>query len=214
MISPELVARIGPIDTICCHDDFDGLASAAKWIRGGHEPYPGCDADARCIDTRIGEPSALASTMDRALRARPKDQQLRVRIVRVLASGTPSPTDLQELRSIAAELLPIERDTRLAASRYQLLAPSVAAVDVTDGSTTLDKTLLLLLGQELAAVAVVVDRNTVSVATRFDSGANFLTLFGVTGGMPTRVALSRADLPRVLGLLGVPTEAAARFAAR
>src|SRR5690606_14604004 len=46
MITPELVLRIGPVDTIVCHTDFDGLASAAKWILGGREPYPGCDADA------------------------------------------------------------------------------------------------------------------------------------------------------------------------
>ena len=60
MITPELVARAGHIDTIVCHTDFDGLASAAKWIRGGVEPYPGCDDDARAIDTRIGTPSAVA----------------------------------------------------------------------------------------------------------------------------------------------------------
>ena len=56
MITPELVARAGRIDTIVCHTDFDGLASAAKWIRDGVEPYPGCDDDARAIDTRIGTP--------------------------------------------------------------------------------------------------------------------------------------------------------------
>ena len=30
MITPELVARAGRIDTIVCHTDFDGLASAAS----------------------------------------------------------------------------------------------------------------------------------------------------------------------------------------
>ncbi|HEY1536605.1 MAG TPA: hypothetical protein VGF76_21435, partial [Polyangiaceae bacterium] len=33
MITEELVARVGVIDTIVCHTDFDGLASAAKWMR-------------------------------------------------------------------------------------------------------------------------------------------------------------------------------------
>lgn len=30
LIDPALVERIGPVDTICCHNDFDGLASAAN----------------------------------------------------------------------------------------------------------------------------------------------------------------------------------------
>ena len=61
MVTPELVARIGPVDTIVCHTDFDGLCSAAKWLRGGTEPYAGADDDARAIDTRIGAPSATGS---------------------------------------------------------------------------------------------------------------------------------------------------------
>src|SRR5271170_6364910 len=32
MVTPELVARIGPVETIVCHTDFDGLCSAAKWL--------------------------------------------------------------------------------------------------------------------------------------------------------------------------------------
>jgi len=59
LIDPPLVERIGPYDTICCHTDFDGLASAAKWIRKGIEPYEGCDQDARAIDTRLGRHVAL-----------------------------------------------------------------------------------------------------------------------------------------------------------
>ncbi|HEX2882572.1 MAG TPA: hypothetical protein VHO25_23795, partial [Polyangiaceae bacterium] len=46
MITPELVERLGPVDTVVCHTDFDGLVSAAKWLRQGVEPYPGCDRDA------------------------------------------------------------------------------------------------------------------------------------------------------------------------
>ena len=87
LIDPALVSRVGPVNTICCHNDFDGLASAAKWIRGGIEPYPGCDDDARAIDTRLGVPSPAAVTMDRALRARPKDKALLGLVVRYLALG-------------------------------------------------------------------------------------------------------------------------------
>ena len=72
MINPQLVKAVGAIDTIVCHTDFDGLASAAKWLRHGVEPYEGCDKDALAIDTRLGTPSAVAETIDRALRARPQ----------------------------------------------------------------------------------------------------------------------------------------------
>ena len=68
MIDTALVERVGKIDTIVCHTDFDGLASAAKWMRVGKEPYEGCDDDARAIDTRLGTPSALGERIDRALR--------------------------------------------------------------------------------------------------------------------------------------------------
>src|SRR6266536_3390626 len=59
MVTPELVAEVGRIDTIVCHTDFDGLASAAKWIRSGIEAYPGADDDAWAIDTRLRRASAL-----------------------------------------------------------------------------------------------------------------------------------------------------------
>ena len=48
----------GPVDTIVCHVDFDGLYAAAKWMLGGVEPYAGADDDARAVDTRIGDARA------------------------------------------------------------------------------------------------------------------------------------------------------------
>ena len=35
MITPDLVARIGRVDTILCQLDLDGLYAAAKWLRDG-----------------------------------------------------------------------------------------------------------------------------------------------------------------------------------
>src|SRR5436190_2647292 len=70
MVTPELVRQTGPIDCIMTHVDLDGLYAAAKWILGGREPYPGADADARAVDTRVGTPGPTAARIDRALRAR------------------------------------------------------------------------------------------------------------------------------------------------
>src|SRR5512135_544017 len=76
MVTLDLVARVGAVDTIVCHTDFDGLCSAAKWMRGGVEAYAGADQDARAIDTRLGSPGPIGLRFDRALRARPTDAAL------------------------------------------------------------------------------------------------------------------------------------------
>jgi len=203
MIDPPLVERIGKLDTIVCHTDFDGLASAAKWMRGGHEPYPGADDDARAIDTRLGTPGPAAIRMDRALRGRPNDHGLMGVIVRHLAGGLADASLWEPIDRAGEELAPIERETRRAAQGYRRLNPGVAFVDVTTGFARLDKTLLLLLGQEREAVSIVLDRNNVSVAARFDSGKNFIELFELEGGMPTRVSLPRKRLGDMLRRLGV-----------
>ena len=206
LIDAALVERVGPVDTICCHNDFDGLASAAKWIRKGIEPYPGCDDDARAIDTRLGVPSPAAISIDRALRARPRDRALLGLVVRYLANGVQDDGLRREIEKAAAELEPIERETHRVAQGYLRIGEGVAAIDVTGNRAPIDKTLLLLLGQNLERVSLVLDRETVSIAARFDSGINFLQLFGLSGGMPTRVALPRTRLPQILVQLGLGPE--------
>ena len=207
MIDEALVERVGSIDTIVCHTDFDGLASAAKWLRYGVEPYPGCDDDARAVDTRIGQPSGVAERIDRALRGRPRDMALFGVIVRHLASGLEDATLWESIDRAAAELLPVEQETRRAAQAYQRFAPGIAVVDVARGYTKVDKTLLLLLGQEREAVSVVLDSDNVSVAAAFDSGKNFVQLFRLGGGMPTRVSLPRSRAKEVLTALGMDASA-------
>ena len=204
MVTPERVAMAGPIDTICCHVDFDGLCAAAKWIRGGVEPYEGADADARAIDTRMGVPSERAATIDRALRARPRDDGLKGMVVRFLATGD---RGLWEPIEKAAEHFRImDNEARRLAKSYQVVK-DVAVVDATVRSAPYDKTLLLLLGQERARIAVVHDETTVTCAARFDSGVNLLETFGLEGGMPTRVSVPKKELDSVLVRLGVDPRA-------
>jgi hypothetical protein len=212
MVTPELVARVGPVDTIVCHTDFDGLASAAKWMRGGVEPYPGADDDAWAIDTRLRRAGPMGERFDRALRARPHDAGLFGLVVRHLATGLSDPSLWEPVDAAAAELLPIESETRKLAERYVRVDPGVALVDITQateapGAIRVDKTQLLLLGQERERVSVVIDRDTVTVAARFDSGLNFLELLGLSGGMPTRVSVPRSRLGDLLKALGVKPDA-------
>ncbi len=219
IITPELVRRVGRVDTIVCHTDFDGLCSAAKWIREGEEPYPGADNDARAVDTRIGLPSPTGLRFDRAIRARPRDHALFGVIVRHLADGLRDDALWEPIDTAAAFLAAGEGAARAVADRYRILdvspqhgiAPSAglakvrraALVDATAEHGRYDKTLLLLLGQERAPVALLLDKDTLTLAARFDSGINFLSLLDLSGGMPTLVSVPRDRLPLVLARLGV-----------
>ncbi|MBK9266409.1 MAG: hypothetical protein IPM54_42310 [Polyangiaceae bacterium] len=211
MITPEVVARTGRVDTLVCHGDFDGLVSAAKWIRGGIEPYPGSDDDARAIDTRIGIAGPIAQRLDRALRARPRDHALFGIIVRHLATGLADGSLWEPIDAAGAELLPLEMESRRLARDFERIEPSLAIVDATNRKGPYDKTLLLLLGQERAKVAVVIDAENVTFAAPFDSGLNFLEKFGISGGMPTVVSLHRSKLVSALRALGVKADDVLRF---
>lgn len=200
MITPELVSRIGIADTICCHTDFDGLCSAAKWIRGGKEPYPGADKDAYAIDTRLGQPKAVAKVLDEALRARPNDDALSGIIVRYLADGLCDPALYRIIYSRASEFHEKENESKRLAQFYEVKG-AVAVVDATVSASHFDKTALLLFGQKRATVAVVLDAKTVSIAADFESGINLLTLFGMAGGMPTRISLPISQKEHVLKVL-------------
>jgi hypothetical protein len=218
MVTPEVCARAGAVDTIVCHTDFDGLCSAAKWLRGGEEPYPGADADARAIDTRLGTPSPTARRFDRAIRARPRDIALLGLIVRHLSSGLSDDSLWPQIDAAGAELEAVEKFTRELARGYRridLFKPkvpgvtSIAFLDATASSAAkkgrYDKTGLLLAGQERAAIALVVDGDNLTLAAPFDSGINFLNLLGLSGGMPTLVSVPSARLTEAFDALGVPS---------
>jgi hypothetical protein len=217
MVTPELCARVGKIDTIVCHTDFDGLCSAAKWLREGAEPYPGADDDARAIDTRLGVPSATARRFDRAIRARPRDTALLGLIVRHLASGLSDDSLWKPIDDAGKELEAVERVTHELARGYKRLdipkakvagVTSIAYLDVSPKAeqgkrVRYDKTALLLHGQERASIALLVDGDTLTFAAPFDSGINFLELLGLSGGMPTLVSVQSSRLEEALRLLGV-----------
>lgn len=200
LVTPERVAAAGPIDTICCHSDFDGLCSAAKWIRGGIEPYEGADDDARAIDTRLGEPSERARVLDRALRARPRDEALRGLVVRYLADGARDPGLYRAFQSASDALEAMEREAKRLSTRYEVRG-GLAICDATRRGGPYDKTELLLLGQRLAPISLVHDETTVTVAARFDSGIDLVRALGLTGGMPTRVSVAAKHLHEVIEVL-------------
>jgi hypothetical protein len=200
MVTPEVVRAAGPVDSIVAHFDLDGLYSAAKWILDGTEPYPGADRDARCVDTRIGEPGPIARRIDRALRARFRDQELKRAVVLWLAGGLKHSGHDENIERAARAFKVRAKGTESLARAY-IVRDNVAYVDTGACPPPYDKTDLLLRGQALAEVAVVHDSGMVTIAAGYNSGWDFVRLFGLDGGMPTRVTIPEARLPAALELL-------------
>ena len=121
MITPEIVRAAGPVDTVAVHLDLDGIYSGAKWVLGGVEPYEGADADARAVDTRRGQPGPIAARIDRALRARFRDETLKHRVVQYLVARAKAPVLWEEIERAAREIDPLLDESRRLADRYELL---------------------------------------------------------------------------------------------
>lgn len=201
LVTPEVVAAAGPIDTLVTHVDLDGLYAAAKWILGGREPYPGADADAWAVDTRLGRPGELAELIDNALRARFRDVALKHRIVRYLVGGLRDPEHLAAIREAAGDFEAKAAEARRLAGFYERRGRAVYVDAERHARAAYDKTLLLLEGQRLAPVAIVRDSGGITAAAQFDSGIDFVRLLGLGGGMPTRVSVPDARLNELLDLL-------------
>ena len=200
MIDPALVDATGPVDTIVCHFDLDGLYAAAKWILGGREPYPGADDDARAIDTRIGTASPEAMRIDEALRAHWTDETLKLRIVRYLVEGMKPGIERSSIQAAADDFHRMADTARRLAESF-VIDGDVAFIEVGSSTPPFDKTELLLLGQEKAAVSVVLDEGNATIAAHFESGLDFVALLELGGGMPTRVNIPRKRLPEALALI-------------
>jgi hypothetical protein len=197
MVTPERVRHAGPIDCIMTHVDLDGLYAAAKWILGGKEPYAGADADARCVDTRVGTPGPIATRIDRALRAKFRDDQLKRGVIQFLINGLQKGPHDDVIREAAAEFDRRDAKTKELARQFTIRG-RVAVVDTAGASGHFDKTDLLLAGQARAPVSIVRDSGMLTIAAAFDSGWDFVALFEIGGGMPTRVTIPEASLEDVI----------------
>jgi hypothetical protein len=197
MITPEMVAEAGPVDTILTHLDLDGLYAAAKWILDGAEPYKGADDDARAVDTRVGTPGPIATRIDKALRAKFRDDQLKRAVVHYLVGGMKSGPHDAVIDEAAAEFDLRDAKTRELAQRFTIRG-RVAVVDTAGAAGQFDKTDLLLAGQAKAPVSIVRDSGMLTIAAAFDSGWDFVAMFELGGGMPTRVTIPEQKLDTVI----------------
>jgi len=188
MVTEELVRQVGPIDSIVAHVDLDGLYAAAKWILGGKEPYKGADDDARAVDTRIGTPGPIAVKIDKALRAKWRDDQLKRAVVWWLCGGMKPGAHADVIDEAARDFDRRAEGTAALAQKYRVRG-RVAIVDAGNGKALFDKTDLLLAGQTKAPVSMVIASGMVTIAAAFGSGWNFVDLLALGGGMPTRVTV-------------------------
>ncbi|HSZ80716.1 MAG TPA: hypothetical protein VLA14_00460 [Polyangia bacterium] len=202
IITPEIVQAAGPVDTVAVHLDLDGIYSGAKWVLGGVEPYEGADADARAVDTRRGQPGPIATRIDRALRARFRDETLKHRVVQYLVARGKAPVLWEEIDLAAREIDPLLDESRRLSDRFEL-RDGVAYVEAQ--GKPYDKTELLLLGQERAPISVVRDAGALTIAADFESGFDFVRLFHLGGGMPTRVTVPEGRYADVMGKLAAET---------
>ena len=197
MVTADLVRQTGPIDCICTHVDLDGLYAAAKWIMGGTEPYPGADDDARAVDTRVGTPGPIATRIDRALRAKFRDDQLKRSVISFLVEGRKSGVHDDVIGEAAVLFDRRDVKTQELAARYTVRG-RVAVVDTEGSAGQFDKTDLLLAGQAKAQVSIVRDSGMLTIAAPFDSGWDFVEMFQIGGGMPTRVTIPETKLDDVI----------------
>ncbi len=198
MVTPAVVKEAGPIDTIVCHVDLDGLYAAAKWLLDGAEPYVGADDDARAVDTRLFEPGPTGLLIDNALRAHFRDEGLKHRIIKYLCGGLKDPQLKKEIAEAAADFQRMADEAMRLAGKYEMRGKAVFVDAGADAQRAYDKTLLLLEGQKRAPVAIVRDAGMITLAAAFDSGINFVELLSLGGGMPTRVSLAESRLAEVL----------------
>jgi hypothetical protein len=205
MVTPELVRQTGPIDSIVTHVDLDGLYAAAKWILDGKEPYPGADDDARAVDTRVGTPGTIAARIDRALRAKFRDDQLKRAVVQFLVAGMKPGVHDDMIAEAAAEFDRKDAVTRELSRRFTVRG-RVAVVDTQGLAGQFDKTDLLLAGQERAPVSIVRDSGMLTIAAAFDSGWDFVAMFELGGGMPTRVTIPEQKLEAVIAKINEAPE--------
>lgn len=197
MIDEEMVRQTGPVQTILCHFDLDGLYAAAKWILGGKEPYPGADDDARAVDTRIGEPGPEAERIDQALRAHWLDDTLKRRVVKYLVHGCKPGIERDAIEEAAADFRRMAANARDLAEQFEV-SEDIAYIEIGSSAPPYDKTELLLLGQQKATVAVVSEAGNATIAASFQSGLNFVDLLELGGGMPTRVNIPQKRVPEAL----------------
>lgn len=216
LINPVVVDRAGPVDELWAHADFDGCVAAAKFLNGGHPPYPEADEDARWADapgqgfTVSERGHRLAAALDEgstALRTEPHLELLR-RVARSLVDGREDPDLTAQIDQLVVDQA--QRQDRLRRTYLDDLTrphPDVLLLDVDENIERSDKKFLLREMELRATVAVVNEKGHVTVATFHDDEPEGLDLRQIRGLRGQRgFAWGRVDVDQVVQALAGPLD--------
>lgn len=195
LVTEALVNEVGKVDSIVAHCDFDGAVAAAKWLRGGREPWPGADEDARAIDSP-GRGHALteggarfAYAMDEASARYEREQQIdfMTRATRAIENGETTPALDDELDALAAGARAAEsRDRAHAAAHGEALSDAVFLTRVSEKLDNRSRRNLLLYAEEHARIGALLEPDPQGghwlYAATFDEGLDLEDVAGFAGG--------------------------------
>lgn len=197
LVTPERVQSSGAVDTIVCHHDFDGIASAARFLLGGTDPYPGCEADARAIDSRVGVASARAERLAGALSVRHDDAMRRL-VLSALVHDRESSEQGKQIDRAYQSHQQRAHVARALADRGERIG-SVLVMDHRGSRQKADRTVALLEGQKRAPVALfIAGDGRLTLACDASLDLDLCALFETGGGMRNRVTLTIDRLDEVL----------------
>jgi hypothetical protein len=190
LVRPELVQAAQPVEYLYAHADFDGCVAAATFLRGGEPPYPEAEEDARWADapgrgfqvSPKGKRLALAMDEASVSMKTAAGFDLLFRIVRSLVSGEEPPSLQEELSRLVQGLA--RRQERL---RDQYLEhttrphPDVLLLELPRSVDRSDKKFLLREMEARAAVAIVREKDHMTVATFHDEDFDLRRVPGLLG---------------------------------
>ena len=187
LVTPELLSRLGRVDHLWAHADFDGLMTAAKVLNEGAAPYPEADEDARSIDhPGQGHPCSergrrLALALDQAYARSEGLQTLMHEIVDSLLEDREPDALAERIDALAAERRAHEQRLAPLLDQAERVHPEVLVLRSPRGLTKPDKKYLLRELETRARVGVLVEGGWSTAATFFDYGPDGLDLGRIPG---------------------------------
>lgn len=195
LVTPEVVRAAGQVDHIIAHADFDGAIAAVKWLRGGQEPWPGADEDARAVDspgrghTLSAEGTRIALAMDEASARYERDQQLdfMTRVTTAIAERSFDPALDDEIELLGRAAQTAEAEARVLADRCgSLEAPGVFVVRLDHKPDNRTRRNLLMHAEEKARVGAIHEPDPMGgawiIAATFDEELDLEKVPGFEGG--------------------------------
>lgn len=195
LVTPERVTAAGAVDALLAHADFDGAVAAAKWLKGGVEPWPGADEDARAVDSpgrghRLSERGArIAFALDEASAAykQARELELLTRVTLAMASGELEPALDDELDTLARAARAAETQARALAARCgSRVAPGLFLVRLGEKPDNRTRRNLLVFAEEQAAIGALLEPDPQGghwlIAATFDERLDLADVEGMEGG--------------------------------